>query len=267
MGLLDVFKGFPFSFNGDYTNFYENSDILTEDHQNLPQTPTLKPHVDRHISDLQKYRTLLQRYNEKLKLREASISERERISNEELQLKEAQILERERTSLEKLKAAADTAHEYSKALLGTEYRVIDYAKRFDTKENALFYEIQKDCEKFEKHNSTPSQNGFVFENEFSRILSANGFQNVLVTRKSGDYGADITAEKDSVKYVVQCKYYTSMVGIDAVQQVCGAKIHYGAHVAVVATNSVFTHPAKILAEEAGVFLWDCEKIESMKKAT
>ena len=57
-----------------------------------------------------------------------------------------------------------------------------------------------------------------------------------------------------------------MVGIDAVQQVCGAKIHYGAHVGVVASNSVFTHAAKILAEEAGIFLWDCEIIESMKKS-
>lgn len=248
MGLLDSLKNFPFSLRGDYEEFYKNAHSTPKERQNEPTDSCAGSKTVQHISDLQKYRIILQQYSERLKNREA------------------QIETHERASLDKIKSASNSAHEYSKALLDTEYRVIDYAKRFDAKESSIFAEIQKDAEKFKAHNSTPAHDGFEFENEFSKVLAANGFKKVAVTPKSGDYGGDITAEKEGVKYVVQCKYYTSMVGIDAVQQVCGAKIHYGAHVGVVASNSVFTHAAKILAEEAGIFLWDCEIIESMKKS-
>lgn len=165
----------------------------------------------------------------------------------------------------KNRSASADLEKYSKAIYETEYRIMDYAKRFDSKEISIFEEIQKNAKKFEEYNSVPSQDGFVFESSFSNILVKNGFENVIVTQKSNDYGADITAEKDGVSYVIQCKYYSSPVGIESVQQIYGAKIHYGAHVAVVATNSVFTNAAKILAKETGVLLWDCEKVSAMEK--
>ena len=98
------------------------------------------------------------------------------------------------------------------------------------------------------------------------MLQKNGYENVYVTQRSNDYGADILAEKDGVKYVFQCKYYTSMVGIEAVQQIYSAKDYYDAHIAVVVTNNVFTKAAKSLAKELKVILWDCETIHKLSEA-
>ena len=97
----------------------------------------------------------------------------------------------------------------------------------------------------------------------ANILRTHSYQNVEVTQKSQDYGADIVATKDGIKYVVQCKRYTSMVGIEAVQQVYAAKAHYNAHVAVVAASTVFTKAAKTLAQELNVVLWDCFDLSNM----
>lgn len=169
---------------------------------------------------------------------------------------------------EKILRANDDLKAYSKAIYEAEYRIMDYAKRIDAKESAVFQEIQRNFEKYNHYNSekTAQKDGILFESEFADLLVKNGFQEVKVTPPSKDYGADVIAKKDGVQYVFQCKYYTSAVGIEAIQQVYGAKIHYGAHVAVVATNSVFTLAAKTLAEESKVLLWDCETLDSMRSA-
>ena len=98
------------------------------------------------------------------------------------------------------------------------------------------------------------------------MLRINKYENVEVTQKSGDYGADILAEKNGIRYVFQCKYYTSAVGIAAVQQIYAAKDFYNTHVAVVVTNNVFTKAAKTLANELKVILWDCEIVNNLAKA-
>lgn len=149
------------------------------------------------------------------------------------------------------------------ALLETEYRSLDWLKRVDKREDNAFEEIRNNVELFNKHNSTPIDDGFVFEENFAKALKSVGFLDVKVTQKSGDFGADILAEKDGIKYVIQCKHYSSSVGIDAVQQVYAAKMYYSSHVAVVATNSVFSKAAKILANETGVILWDGEKVSEI----
>jgi HJR/Mrr/RecB family endonuclease len=109
----------------------------------------------------------------------------------------------------------------------------------------------------------PKMDGFQFEEYIAGLMMKNGYSNVIVTQKSRDFGADITAERQEVKYVIQCKYYTSLVGIEAVQQIYAAKIHYNANVAVVATNSFYTKAAETLASDLGVVLWDGQEIHDM----
>ena len=46
--------------------------------------------------------------------------------------------------------------------------------------------------------------GHQFEYACADILKANGYKHVKVTRGSGDFGVDIIAEKDKVRYVIQC---------------------------------------------------------------
>ena len=50
--------------------------------------------------------------------------------------------------------------------------------------------------------------GIEFENYCKKLLIANGFENVKVTQASNDYGTDLTATKNQIKYAIQCKKYT-----------------------------------------------------------
>ena len=105
--------------------------------------------------------------------------------------------------------------------------------------------------------------GFDFENYSAELLNANGFEKIKVTKASGDFGVDIIAYKDDIKYSIQCKKYSSPVGIRAVQEVITSKAINDSHVAVVLTNNSFTKSAKILAEKNNVLLWGREKLDEL----
>ena len=103
-------------------------------------------------------------------------------------------------------------------------------------------------------------------NEFDRDMSPNEFEKfcasrlkrngweTYVTKASGDQGADVIAERNSVRIVLQCKLYSSPVGNAAVQEVVAAKAHEKAHWAGVVTNSTYTESAKRLAKSNKVLL-------------
>lgn len=95
------------------------------------------------------------------------------------------------------------------------------------------------------------------------ILASNGFDIAESTQASVDFGVDVLARKDGVSYAIQCKRYTSPVGIDAVQQIYAGRAYYECHVAVVLTNQYFTSNAKKLADKLGVVLWDRDMLEQL----
>jgi hypothetical protein len=105
--------------------------------------------------------------------------------------------------------------------------------------------------------------GIDFEHISKSLLEKNGFEDVVVTKASGDYGADVLATKEGVKYAIQCKKYSSKVGVEAVQEVIASKSVYNCHVGVVLTNNYFTPNAKKLAESNGVLLWDANKLQEL----
>ena len=105
--------------------------------------------------------------------------------------------------------------------------------------------------------------GHDFERFCAKLLEANGFSNVNVTPGSNDQGIDILAEKQDVKYAIQCKRYSSDVGNKAVQEVFAGKSYYGCHVGVVLTNRYFTSSAKELAAKTQIFLWDRNVLNSL----
>ena len=61
--------------------------------------------------------------------------------------------------------------------------------------------------------------GYAFEHFCADVLTKSGYQNVQVTRGSGDQGVDIISERDGIKYAVQCKNYSQPVGNKAVQEI------------------------------------------------
>ena len=112
-----------------------------------------------------------------------------------------------------------------------------------------------------------SLEGLEFEEYFSKILNILGYDSCS-TQASGDYGIDVIAEKDGIKYGFQCKLYNQNVGNKAVQEAYSGKSFYNCHVAIVVTNNYFTKGAINQAEKNNVVLWDRDKlieiIESLK---
>ena len=68
--------------------------------------------------------------------------------------------------------------------------------------------------------------GHEFEYYCADLLMKRGFQEVEVTRGSGDYGIDILAERDGVTYAIQCKCYSVPVGVKAVQEAYAGRDYY-----------------------------------------
>ena len=129
-------------------------------------------------------------------------------------------------------------------------------------------EIKNDIVDLRKSNSLIFDadfdiNGIEFEKICKELLIANDFTNVEVTPASGDYGADVIAYKNDVKYAIQCKMYSTPVGVKAIQEVIGSKSMYNCHVGVVLTNNLFTPQAKKLAEINNILLWDKSKLEEL----
>lgn len=116
-------------------------------------------------------------------------------------------------------------------------------------------------------SSIDGMEGHQFEFFCADLLRKVGFGNVSVTPGSGDQGVDILAEKDGVRYAVQCKNYSTPLGNTPVQEVNAGKTFYNCHVGVVMTNSTFTRGAESLASATGVLLWDRAHLERlMEKA-
>lgn len=105
--------------------------------------------------------------------------------------------------------------------------------------------------------------GHEFEYYCADLLREKGFIDVEVTRGSGDYGADILAEKDGVTYAIQCKCYTAPIGVKAIQEAHAGRDYYDCMVGAVLTNQYFTEPAVEAAKKLKILLWDRGYLESM----
>ncbi len=105
--------------------------------------------------------------------------------------------------------------------------------------------------------------GHDFEYYCAELLKKRGFIDVTVTKGSGDYGVDVLAEKDGVTYAIQCKAYTTPVGVKAVQEAFAGKEYYDRMVGAVLTNQYFTKPAVEAAKKLKILLWDRGYLDSM----
>lgn len=119
---------------------------------------------------------------------------------------------------------------------------------------------EKNSKQFEKiqmyNNKVDYMTGEDFEIFVAQILKNIGFVNIQLTKGTGDQGVDVIAERDGIKYAIQCKRYSHPVGNKAIQEVFAGKTFYHCHVGVVVTNNYFTQSAKELAKENGIVLWD-----------
>jgi len=105
--------------------------------------------------------------------------------------------------------------------------------------------------------------GHEFERYCAELLKKRGFEEVSVTKGSGDFGVDVLAEKDGVTYAIQCKAYTTPVGVKAVQEAYAGREYYDRMVGAVLTNQYFTKPAVEAAKKLKILLWDRGYLDSM----
>lgn len=105
--------------------------------------------------------------------------------------------------------------------------------------------------------------GHEFEFFCAELLKKQGFLEVEVTRGSRDYGVDILASKDGVTYAIQCKCYTTPIGVKAIQEAYAGRDYYDCMVGAVMTNQYFTTPAVEVAKKLKILLWDRGYLDSM----
>ena len=120
----------------------------------------------------------------------------------------------------------------------------------------------------EKYNFSKMFNctGREFEYLVADLLKAYGFSAVVVTQHSYDGGKDITAQREDIRYIFQCKKSNQPVGVKALQEIWFAK-KPSDQVAVVVTNSRFTRSALEAAQLRGILCWNSKKLCQMAKMT
>ena len=89
---------------------------------------------------------------------------------------------------------------------------------------------------------------YEFEEWVARFLRMCDY-NAKSTRKSGDFGANVLAEKNGLKIAIQVKKYIDKpIGVRSVQEVSSAMEYYGAREGwVVSTSPYASNPAKEFA--------------------
>ncbi len=103
-----------------------------------------------------------------------------------------------------------------------------------------------------------------FERYLGNIFEQNGYA-VDLTPESGDQWADVIAEKEGRRLVIQAKKYSNPVWNGAVQEVIWAIRYYAGNEWWVITNSTFTNSAKELALVNGIRLIDWYELEEINK--
>nr|WP_296083989.1 restriction endonuclease [uncultured Blautia sp.] len=106
-----------------------------------------------------------------------------------------------------------------------------------------------------------------FEEYCAHLLYDVGFSDITTTPITNDYGVDILAKYNESLFAIQCKCYSSNIGVDAVQEVFSGLQYYHANIGIVLTNQYFTSQAKELASVTGVHLWDRDSLYELIDAS
>lgn len=142
--------------------------------------------------------------------------------------------------------------------------VVSTALNFSVDYFLVMYDIEEeyDYSKNKKHEKEISP--LEFEENICLSLKKLGFR-AEVTKASGDQGVDVLAEKNDIKFAIQCKLYSYPVGNKAVQEVCAGKDFYDADYGVVVTNNTYTPAAKKLANKNEIILLNDRELEKLLK--
>lgn len=108
-----------------------------------------------------------------------------------------------------------------------------------------------------------TMDGLAFEKYVANLLEQQGYSNISLTEQY-DYGVDIIATKNNIRWGIQVKRYSGLVKAEAVRQVVTGLRVYGCDRAMVITNSVFSRVAVQLANSNECVLVDRSELARMK---
>ena len=153
---------------------------------------------------------------------------------------------------------------YEKAEEFTSSRIADERKSVFRQQNKdicscptiINHEVNEVSESEKSLEMIDSMDGYEFERWCADLLSRSGYTKVSLTKETGDQGVDILAEREGIRYAIQCKCYARDLGNTPVQEVNAGKTFYNCQIGVVMTNRYFTKGAKDLAKSTGILLWD-----------
>ncbi len=114
-----------------------------------------------------------------------------------------------------------------------------------------------------KLTNVDNMDGIEFESYIAGVLKNQGYTNIKLTEKY-DYGVDIIADKDGIRWGIQVKRYSGLVKADAVRQVVTGLRIYDCDRAMVITNSVFGRVAIRLADSNKCVLVDRVKLARIR---
>lgn len=103
--------------------------------------------------------------------------------------------------------------------------------------------------------------GLQFERKVAQLLRKRGYQHIRLTERY-DYGIDIIASKDGIKWGIQVKRHSGLVKASAVRQAVTALNIYSCDRAMVITNCRYSRIATRLALSN-----DCKLIDRKTLAT
>lgn len=107
----------------------------------------------------------------------------------------------------------------------------------------------------------------LFEASIASLYKSQGFE-VYLTPYSNDKGVDVVALKNGENYLIQAKQTKSLVGNEAIQEICTAKNYYEDKFKeqfnlVTVTNNDYSSPATILAKSNNINLLNRGHLESL----
>jgi len=120
----------------------------------------------------------------------------------------------------------------------------------------------------EKVQESPleASNGLAFEEKCLRLIRAMGFH-AQTTKRTGDGGIDIIATSTQPllagEYVIQCKDWSTPVGVSPVRDLYGVVAGTRANKGILITSSTFTKSAQDFAQGKQLELIDGEELERL----
>ncbi|HUD81717.1 MAG TPA: restriction endonuclease [Patescibacteria group bacterium] len=134
----------------------------------------------------------------------------------------------------------------------------------------IYKTIKKEKVWYRSHNpnmlAIDRMTGLEFEHYVAKLLGTKGYNHIRLTEEY-DYGVDIIAEKNGIRWGIQVKRYSGLVKADAVRQAVTALKKYHCDRAMVISNSTYSQVAKELARSNNCELVDRNGLLKWVRAT